>query len=136
MCAGVLCAAVFFAGGGVASARQQGSCSTSGLAPASSSASRYKVVSLGAAGVPCSKARTVAQQVADELTHGRPISVAGVQEFAINTLTCTGCKPTTQVALTYATGKITISLGGKASSASLPAPSPIAPTGSGPLVIA
>ena len=126
--------AVLLAAGGVAGAAQKGSCSTSGLRVASAS---YKVVSLTAAGVPCAKARSVAQTVAGELADGKPVSLSGgVQGFAINTTMCGGCRTTTQVALTYATGKITISLGGKASSGLVPSPSPvpILPSGTGPVI--
>ena len=135
VCAGALGAAVLFAGGGVASAAQSGSCSTSGLT-SSTVASRYKVVSLIASGVPCTRARSVAQTVAGELTNGKPVSVVGVQGFAINSTMCSsGCESTTQVQLTYASGRITIALGGKPSSQETPIPSPSLPAGSGPLVL-
>ena len=131
LCAGAVSVSVFVAGGGIASAAQRGSCSTSGLAVASL---RYKVVGLTTSGVPCAKARSVAQTVAGELAHGKPLSLSGgVQGFAINTTMCGGCRTTTQVALTYATGKVTISLGGAPSSFGI-APSPIVPPVTGPLI--
>ena len=128
VCAGALGATLFLASGITAGATQRGACSTSGLGGGTA---RYKVVDLSASGVGCTKARSVAKQVADELAHGRPISLRGVQGFAINSTSCTGCKTTTQVALTYASGRVTISLGGKPSTGS--APTPIAPVGVGPL---
>ena len=126
VCSGILGAAVFLALGGGASAAERIACSTSGL-PATHA---YKVVSLRTSGVPCATARTVAQQVADDLMHGRPVSISGVQGLALATTSCTGCATTTQVTLSYPNGKITVSLGGK------PCASPSAVTGSGPLVTA
>jgi hypothetical protein len=124
VCSGILGAAVFLALGGGASAAQRSACSTGGLVATHA----YKVVSLRTSGVPCSKARTVAQQVADELMQGRPVSISGVEGLALATTSCTGCTTTTQVALSYPNGKITISLGGR------PAASPSTVTGSGPLI--
>jgi hypothetical protein len=129
VCAGILGAAALVAGGGSAGAARLGTCTTTGL----SASAGYKVVALTASGVSCSKARSVAAQIAGELAHGRPIAVAGVEGFAINTTMCGGCKPTTQVALRYPAGKVTISIGGKGSAGN--APSPPAPAG-GPYVLA
>jgi hypothetical protein len=130
VCAGVLGVSVFLAGGPVAGAAQRGSCSTSGLAVAGA---HYKVVSLSASGIPCAKARSVAETVAGELAHGKPLALTGgVEGFAMNTTMCGGCKTTTQVALTYATGKITISLGGKPSASQ--APGPFVPNPVGPVI--
>lgn len=123
-------ASVFAAGSGATGAARLGSCSTTGLAVAGV---QYKVVSLTASGVPCAKARSIAQTVAGELAHGKPLPLSGgIEGFAINTTTCGGCKTTTQVALTYAEGKITISLGGKPSAS--PAPTPFLPNPVGPIV--
>jgi hypothetical protein len=126
----VLGATAFLAAGTAASAAPLGSCSTIGLTPASA---RYKVVGIAASGVPCTKARSVAQKVAAELSRGAPLSLSGgILGFAINETTCGGCKPATQVALTYATGKVTISLGAKTPQST--APTPVEPSGSGPLI--
>jgi hypothetical protein len=127
VCVG-LAAASLVAGSGAAGAARLGSCSTSGLAVVGA---HYKVVSLTASGLPCAKARSVAQTVASELAHGRPLALlGGVEGFSMNTTMCGGCKTTTQVALTYATGKITISLGGKPSSS----PTPFLPDPGRPIV--
>lgn len=130
VCVGLAAASLFAAGSGAAGADRLGSCSTSGLAVVGA---HYKVVGLTASGVPCAKARSVAQTVAGELAHGRPLALSGgIEGFAVNTTMCGGCKTTTQVALTYATGKITISLGGRPSSS--PTPGPFSPSPVGPIV--
>ena len=94
-----------------------GACSTRGLAfsaSARSAAPRYRVVGLRADHVSCTKARAIADRVAKDLLHSRPIQVPGVEGLGITEQTCTGCAPTTQVVLTYPRGRITVSLRGAA----------------------
>jgi hypothetical protein len=111
----------FLASGSLALAGQRAatSCSTKGLAFSSGKKASYKVVQLGADGVTCSKARTVAQQVALELLKGKPISVAGVSDFGMSTISVGAGPAKTQISLTFANnGKITVALTGSGGSSS------------------
>jgi hypothetical protein len=110
--AGILGAIGVFAG--VASgAPPSSSCSTHGLAVSS-----VRVVRLQVQGVPCSRARTVAGTIAHDLAHGETVSVSGAQGLAMSEESCTGCKTTTSVSISYPSGKVTVSLrGGSGSSA-------------------
>jgi hypothetical protein len=101
-------------GGSVALASGQAvsACSTKGLAFSAGKTSSYKVVQLGAEGVTCSKARTVAQQVALDLLHGKPVSLDGVSGLGMSTISDGGGPAKTQISLTYPNGKITVSLSG------------------------
>ena len=104
--AGILGALGVFAG--VASgAPRSASCSTHGLA-----VSGVRVVGLQVQGVPCSKARTVAGTIAHDLAHGETVSVSGAQGFAMNEESCTGCKTTTSVSISYPRGKMTVAIRG------------------------
>jgi len=111
----------FLSSGSLALAGQRAatSCSTKGLAFSSGKTASYKVVQLGAEGVTCAKARTVAQKVALELLHGKPLSIDGVSNFGMSTISVGGGPAKTQISLTYAnTGKITLSLSGSGGSSS------------------
>ncbi|HWB21251.1 MAG TPA: hypothetical protein VG652_00010 [Gaiellaceae bacterium] len=89
------------------------SCSTKGLAFSAGKNASYKVVQLGAEGVACSKARTIAQKLALQLLHGKPVSIDGVSGLAMSTLSIGSGPAKTQVSLTYSNkGKITVSLSG------------------------
>jgi hypothetical protein len=91
-------------------------CSTKGLSVAS-----VRVVQLRVQGVSCPSARRVAGRVAQELVHGRQISVSGSSSFSISQSTCTGCKAATSVSIGYPSGTVTISLrGGSTSSGAIP----------------
>jgi hypothetical protein len=105
-----------------------GACSTEGL-----SASSVRVVELRVQGVSCLSARKVAGRVAQDLQHGREISVRGSSSFAISQSTCTGCKAATSVSIGYSGGSVTISLrGGTVSSSTTPSmPTLPSPGGSG-----
>jgi hypothetical protein len=113
-----LASIMVLAGGSLAlaSGRAVSSCSTKGLAFSAGKTSSYKVVRLGAEGFACSKARTVAQQVALDLLHGKPVSLHGASGLGMSTVS-TGSGPAkTQISLTYPNGKITVSLSGTGSS--------------------
>jgi hypothetical protein len=114
----------------VAGGRTVSSCSTKGLTFASGKKASYKVVQLGAEGITCSKARTVAQQVALDLLHGKPVSLAGASGLGMSTVSEGAGPAKTQISLTYPNGKITVSLSGSggSSSPSLPFPSNPFPT--------
>lgn len=140
LCPLLLAAALFLAAGTAADARQVGSCSTQGLKFTAGAKTSYKVLALQAQGFGCSKARTIATQVAKELLHGRPITLTGVHGFAMSTSTCTGCAPTTQVSLSYASGTVKVTLTGSGKSApssggQVPVP-PVIPPTSGPTITA
>ncbi len=130
--AGVLSALCVFAAG-ASGALRAASCSTHGLA-----VSGVRVVGLQVQGVPCSKARTVAGTIAHDLAHGRSVSVSGARGFAMNEESCTGCKTTTSVSISYAHGKITIAIrggSGAAGGASPVVPAfPGVPDGSGTVI--
>lgn len=135
----------------VAGGKAAGSCSTKGLAFTSGKKASYKVVQLGAEGLTCSKARTVAQQVALDLLHRRPVSLDGVSGLGMSTVSDGSGPAKTQISLTYPNGKITVSLrGADGSSPSInpfptdpfptipsnPLPTPTAPSsGSGHTII-
>jgi hypothetical protein len=102
-------------------------CNTSGVL---AHAGGYKLLRLTADGLSCTKARTAARQVAEQVIHNKSISVPGVLGFGISTQTCTGCAPTTQITLTYSSGgKLTVSLRGPRSGKSGPSPTPSSPPG-------
>jgi len=111
----------------VAGGRIVSSCSTKGLAFSIGKSARYKVVELGAQGVTCSKARTVAQRVALDLLHGKPVSLDGVSGLGMSTVSDGAGPAKTQISLTYPTGKITVSLRGSGGSGSLSTPFPSNP---------
>jgi hypothetical protein len=111
-------------------------CSTRGLAFSS-----VRVVGLTAEGVGCTRARGVASQIAQDLLHGRGITVSGAQSLGISEESCTGCGTTTSVAITYPGGQVTVALrGGGAAGApvpsvpALPTFPPVPPGRSGPVV--
>ena len=142
----------FLASGSFAFAGTQAasSCSTKGLSFSAGKKSSYKVVQLGAEGVTCSKARTVAQRVALDLLKGKPVSIDGVSGLGMSTIS-TGAGPAeTQISLTYPNGKITVSLSGTGASSSSgnlfpsnpfptiptnPFPTPSTPSGNGHTII-
>jgi hypothetical protein len=95
------------------------SCSTKGLAFSTGKKASYKVVQLGADGVACSKARTIAQKLALQLLHGKPVSIDGVSGLAMSTFSIGSGPAKTQVSLTYSNkGKITVSLSGSGGASS------------------
>ena len=124
LCFGTLVAVVsigFLASSSLAGAAERAatSCSTKGLAFSTGKSASYKVIQLGADGVACSKARTVAQKVALDLLHGKPVSVSGVSGLAMSTFSAGTGPAKTQISLTYSNnGKITVSLSGFGGSAS------------------
>jgi len=122
----------FLASGSLALAggRTVSFCSTKGLAFSTGKKASYKVVQLGAEGVTCSKARTVAQQVALDLLHGKPVSLDGVSGLGMSTISDGSGPAQTQISLTYPNGKITVSLSGTGggSSSSNPIPNNPFPT--------
>lgn len=109
----------------VAGGRTASSCSTKGLAFTTGKKASYKVVQLGADGLTCSKAHTVAQQVALDLLHGKPLSLDGVSGLGMSTVSDGSGPAKTQISLTYPKGKITVSLSGSGGSSpsSVPLPS-------------
>ena len=121
-----LASSVLLASGSLAAAapRAATTCSTDGLAFTSGKSASYKVIQLGADGLSCSKARSIAQVVALDLLHGKPIALNGVSSLGMSTASCGGCGPAkTQVSLIYPNGKITVSLRGTAvAQPSTPAP--------------
>jgi hypothetical protein len=104
-------------------------CSTHGLSFSFGKAGKYSVTQLGADGVPCSKARTVARQVALDLLHNRPITLSGAEGLGMSTSSCSGCgtATTTKIALTYSYGKVTVSLTGAGTPSSPNIPLPLDP---------
>jgi hypothetical protein len=87
-------------------------------------ASSVHVVQLQATGIACVQARRVAGDIASDLAHGRTVSVSGSVGFAMSQQTCTGCKTTTTVTITYPHGTLAISLrGGSGSNSTAPVPS-------------
>ena len=83
-----------------------------------------RVVQLQATGIACAQARRVAGQVAADLAHGRSVSVTGSVGFGMTQQTCTGCKTTTTVTITYPHGSLAISLrGGSGANPTAPVPS-------------
>ena len=124
--AGIL-AATAVAAGPAFGASSSAACNTHGLA-----VSGFRVVGLHAQGLPCTKARTVAGLVTRDLAHGRPVSVSGADGFAMNQQSCTGCKTTTSVSISYPSGKVTVSIrGGSGSSGSLGGGGGLLPSGGG-----
>jgi hypothetical protein len=114
----------------VAGGRAASSCSTKGLAFSTGKSANYKVIQLAADGVTCSKARTVAQTVALELLHGKPVSLDGISGLGMSTIATGNGPAKTQISLTYPNGKITVSLSGSGAgtSSSTPLPSDPFPT--------
>jgi hypothetical protein len=109
--------------------RSATSCSTKGLAFSTGKSASYKVIQLGAEGVACSKARTVAEKVALQLLHGKPISIDGVSNFGLATISVGNGPAKTQVSLTYPNnGKITLSLSGSGGASSSGGQIPTFPT--------
>jgi hypothetical protein len=92
------------------------SCSTRGLSVgAGKGAAGVKVVSLRVQGIGCSTAAGVARAVAGDLASGRTISLDGVADMSISTVTpCGGCSSETQVSLGYPRASISLSLRGAA----------------------
>jgi hypothetical protein len=88
-------------------AQAKSSCSIRGLGVAS-----VHVVGLSVEGMSCTSARTIAGKVAADLAHGRSISIPGSVGFGMSQQTCTGCKTTTSISVTYPHGKLTVSLTG------------------------
>ncbi len=129
--AGVAVGALLFAGTALGSPRT-GGCSTHGL-----SFSGVRVVSLQVQGLSCSAARSVAGKVAHDVLHGRPISVASAAGLSVSEESCTGCRTTTDVAIAYRRGKVTLALRGgagmPASAPSIPGPA-FSPGSTGPVV--
>jgi hypothetical protein len=111
----------------VAGGRVASSCSTKGLAFATGKNASYKVVELGAEGLTCSKARAVAQQVALDLLHGKPVSLDGVSGLGMSMVSNGSGPARTQISLTYPNGKITVSLSGSGGSSSSINPFPSSP---------
>ncbi len=103
---GILAASCLVAGAAFG-ATSSAACSTHGLA-----ISGFRVVGLQAQGIACTKARSVAGLVTRDLAHGRPVSVLGADGFAMNQESCTGCKTTTSVSISYPSGKVTLSIRG------------------------
>ncbi len=131
---GVLAGLVFvgaLASGSLAAAARESAttCSTQGLAFSAGKTAQYKVVQLRSDGVPCSKARTIAQQVARDLLRNKPIALNGVEGLGMSTNSCSGCgtAATTQIALSYPTGKITVSLKGRGAAGASGTPLPSNP---------
>jgi hypothetical protein len=111
----------------VAGGRAASSCSTKGLSFATGKKASYKVVQLGAEGLTCSKARTVAQQVALDLLHGKPLTLDGVSGLGMSTVSDGSGPAKTQISLTYPQGKITVSLSGSGGSSASINPFPSSP---------
>jgi hypothetical protein len=110
--------AVFAVPAGTAEAAHvSASCSTHGLA-----FSPVRVVGLHADGVSCGTARGVAETIARDLVRARPLSVSGAEGFSMSQSSCTGCQTTTSVSITYADGRVTVTIrGGGQGSTTVPA---------------
>jgi hypothetical protein len=100
-------------------ATRAASCSTNGL-----SVAPVRVVLLRAEGVSCTSARKVAGSVARDVAYGRTISIAGSIGFGMTEQSCTGCRTTTRVSVTYPHGSITVGLSGGSGPSEAP-PEPI-----------
>jgi hypothetical protein len=95
------------------------SCSTTGLVPAHGAGAHGRVVGLRVTGLTCAKARGIARTVAGDVIAGKPVSLSGVTSYSESQTQCSGCASTTQIALAYPRGKLTISIrGASAGSAS------------------
>jgi hypothetical protein len=105
-------------------------CSTRGL-HVGAGTSAFRVTRLRARGIACTKARSIARTVAADLLHNRAVSISGSDGFSLDQESCTGCAPTTQVAIAYPRGTITISLRGT----SQPAPPPVTGGSGSPTVV-
>jgi hypothetical protein len=92
-------------------------CSTRGLAFSS-----IRVVGLTAEGVGCPRARGIAGEIAQDVLHGRGISVTGAESLSYSQASCTGCRTTTSVSVTYAGGQVTVALRGGTAGATAPSP--------------
>ena len=115
-----LAALAVLGGTAAAAARSSatGMCSTHGLRfqAHGKPAAGYSVVALRAHGVPCTKARSVATRVAQDLLHGNGISISGAVSFGMTEESCTGCGgTTTSVSIAYPHGQVTVSLRGSGS---------------------
>jgi hypothetical protein len=93
--------------GAAAAAPRAASCSTHGLSSAG-----LKVVAIHAQGMTCASARSIAARVARDLAHGAAVSVPGAAGFAMSQQSCTGCKTTTSISITYPRGKVTLNITG------------------------
>lgn len=119
--------ALLAAAGSAAAAPQASSCSTRGLG-----AGHMHVVSVHVQDVSCSTARSLAGRIAKDLATGRPVSVPDASGFGMSTESCTGCKTTTSVQVTFVRGSVTVELSGGSGSSS---PAPSVPGGSGGTVV-
>jgi hypothetical protein len=99
-----------------AGATSRGQCSVEKLG-----ASSVRVVQLRATGIACVQARKVAGRIASDLAHGRSVAVTGSVGFGMTQQTCTGCKTTTTVTISYPHGSLAISLRGGSGSNTSPA---------------
>jgi hypothetical protein len=117
---GVLASLLALCAAGISSgAMSRGQCSVDKLGGTS-----VRVVQLRATGIACVQARKVAGLVAADLAQGRSVSVTGSVGFGMTQQTCTGCKTTTTVTITYPHGSLAISLrGGSGANPTAPMPS-------------
>jgi hypothetical protein len=113
--AGSLFALTLAAGAARAATPVREACSTQGL-----SFSTVHVVGLHADGVACLRARDLAGQIARDLLQGRSIAISGAESFGVSQQTCTGCKTSTSVSITYAAGEVTVALRGGSGGAAVP----------------
>jgi hypothetical protein len=126
------------AAAGAASTSAAAACSTHGLRFPAAKSAKLSVVSLRSQGVSCKSARKVASRVAEDLLHGRTVSVSGAIGFGMTEESCSGCGgTTTSVSISYRHGKVTVSLRGAGSTGgggvipfpTTPFPAPTAPSG-------
>jgi hypothetical protein len=109
LAAGLL-AALALGAGAVGAAPGSTSCSIRGLASAGRGAHGLRVVFVHAHGVSCSTARSVAVKVAHAVATGGMISIPGSVGLGMTQSSCTGCKTTTQVSITFPRGMVTVGL--------------------------
>jgi hypothetical protein len=104
------------------------SCSTHGLAPHVAGKASLDVVGLSAQGFSCTKAASVAREVAHDLAAGDSINLSGAAGIDIaSTTPCVKCATETHVALSYPNGTISVVLKGatklsSAGSGTIPVP--------------
>jgi hypothetical protein len=95
-------------------------CSTHGL-QAVGGKNGVSVTRISANGIGCDRAISIARTVAGQVAHGKALTVPGSTALTMSeSVTCTGCPMSTQIALTYPAGGLEITLKGGSETSSEP----------------